>query len=93
MKKITSHITKKVADKLASIFKNQREEFESKWEYMDVFVKYGMLSDEKFAEKANGFCLVKDEEGKLSVLGEFIEQLKTNQTDKDGEYHFIVCQS
>ncbi len=85
VKKITSHITKKVADKLASIFKNQREEFESKWEYMDVFVKYGMLSDEKFAEKANGFCLVKDEEGKLSVLGEFIEQLKTNQTDKDGD--------
>lgn len=85
VKKITSHITKKVADKLASIFKNKREEFEDKWEYMDVFVKYGMLSDEKFAEKANKFCLVKDEEGKLLVLGDFIESLKANQTDKDGD--------
>lgn len=85
VKKITSHITKKVADKLASIFKKNREDFESKWEYMDVFVKYGMLSDEKFAEKANKFCLVKDHDDKLSVLGDFIDSLKTNQIDKDGE--------
>lgn len=84
VKKITSHITKKVADKLANIFKNEREEFEKKWEYMDVFVKYGMLSDEKFAEKANAFCLVKNDEGKLSTLAEFIDGLKANQTDKDG---------
>jgi len=84
VKKITSHITKKVADKLTELFKKDRQDFEKKWEFMDLFVKYGMLSDEKFAEKAKHFCLVKNEDEKFFTLQDFIDQSKVNQTDKDG---------
>ena len=84
VKKITSHITKKVADKLAELFKTSREDFETKWPSIDLFVKYGLLSDEKFAEKGKDFCLLQNTDGKYSTITDFIESIKPTQTDKDG---------
>jgi len=84
VKKITSHITKKVADKLSELFKTSRTDFESKWSSIDLFVKYGMLSDEKFAEKAKDFCLLQDTSEKYSTITDFVEEIKPTQTDKDG---------
>lgn len=83
VKKISAHITKKVADKLAEMFKKDRADFESKWEDLKIFVQYGMLSDEKFAEKAKGFALVKNTEGKYYTIEEYKEQIATLQTDKN----------
>jgi molecular chaperone HtpG len=85
VKKISSHITKKVADKLAEMFKKDRADFESKWEDLKIFVEYGTLSDEKFAEKAKSFTLVKNTEGKFFTIEEYKEQIKALQTDKDGK--------
>lgn len=82
VKKITGYITKKVADKLASLFKKKREDFESKWNDLGVFVKYGMLSEEKFHDKAKKFVLLKDVDGKLHTIEEFKEKIKDTQTDK-----------
>jgi molecular chaperone HtpG len=84
VKKITSHITKKVADKLSELFKSSRADFETKWPSIDLFVKYGMLSDEKFAEKAKDFCLLQDTSDKYSTIADFVEEIKPTQTDKDG---------
>ncbi len=84
VKKITSHITKKVADKLAELFKNDRPDFESKWPSIDLFVKYGMLSDEKFAEKGKDFCLLQSTDDKFATINDFIAEIKPTQTDKDG---------
>jgi molecular chaperone HtpG len=84
VKKITAHISKKVSDKLTEIFKNDREDYQSKWEYLDLIVKYGMLSDEKFAERMKDFCLVKTTEGGFHTLQEWVDHCKTNQTDKNG---------
>lgn len=83
VKKINSHISKKVADKLHEIFKNNREDFEGKWENLDLFVKYGMLSDEKFYDRAKAFCLYKDTNGKLSTWEDYAESIKALQTDKN----------
>jgi molecular chaperone HtpG len=83
VKKITAHIVKKVADKLAEIFKNNREDFEQKWESLSVFVKYGIISDEKFAERAKEFCLLKNTEGKYFTIEEYKEKIKANQSNKD----------
>lgn len=85
VKKISSHITKKVADKLAEMFKKDRTDFESKWEDLNLFVQYAMLSDEKFAEKAKGFALLKSEEGKFFTVEEYKEKISALQTDKDGK--------
>ncbi len=85
VKKITSHISKKVSDKLQEIFNLDRADYESKWEYLDLITKYGMLSDEKFAERMKDFCLVKTTEGKLHTIQEWIDHCKVNQTDKNGE--------
>jgi molecular chaperone HtpG len=82
VKKITGYITKKVADKLASLFKKKRDDFEEKWNDLGVFVKYGMLSEEKFHDKAKKFVLLKDVDGKLHTIEEFKEKIKANQTDK-----------
>ena len=82
VKKITGYITKKVADKLASLFKKKREDFESKWNDLGVFVKYGMLSEEKFHKKAEKFVLLKDVDGKLNTIEEFKERITATQTDK-----------
>lgn len=84
VKKITSHITKKVADKLAELFKQSRTDYEAKWQNIDLFVKYGMLSDEKFAEKGKDFCLLETTDGQYFTINDFIEAIKPNQTDKDG---------
>jgi molecular chaperone HtpG len=84
VKKITSHITKKVADKLSELFKQNRTDFETKWQNVDLFVKYGMLSDEKFAEKGKDFCLLETTEGQYYTINDLIETIKPNQTDKDG---------
>jgi molecular chaperone HtpG len=85
VKKITGYITKKVADKLASLFKKKREDFESKWNDLGVFVKYGMLSEEKFHDKAKKFVLLKDVDGNLATIEEFREKIKDVQTDKHGK--------
>lgn len=85
VKKISSHITKKVADKLEEIFKNNRQEFEAKWDDIKIFIEYGMISDEKFKERAYKFCLVKTTDNKYFTFEEYQEHIKANQTDKDGK--------
>lgn len=83
VKKISNHITKKVADRLEEIFKNQREEFEQKWDNLKVFIQYGMLTDEKFYERAQKFYLFKNTEGKYYTIEEYNTLIKDNQTDKN----------
>ena len=83
VKKISSYITRKVADKLNSIFKNSREEFEAKWNDIKIVIEYGMLSEEKFFEKADKFALYPTVDGKFHTFEELQENLKENQTDKD----------
>lgn len=85
VKKISSHITKKVADKLADMFKKDRKDFELKWDDLQVFVQYGMLSEDKFTEKASAFTLLKNTEGSYFTLEEYKEKVKALQTDKDGK--------
>lgn len=83
VKKISGHISKKVADKLEDIFKNRREEFEQKWDDIRIFIIYGMLTDEKFAERALKFALLKNIDGKYFTIDDYKEHIKTLQTDKD----------
>lgn len=83
VKKINAHITKKVADKLQELFKKDRKAFESKWESLNVFVKYGIISEEKFYEKAKDFVLLESTDGKFYTFNEYSEQVKANQTDKN----------
>ncbi len=85
VKKITQHISKKVSDKLNELFKENRDDFQSKWEYLDLFVKYGMVADEKFAERTKDICLVKTTDDKLHTIQEWIDHAKINQQDKNGE--------
>ncbi len=85
VKKISAHITKKVADKLAEMFKKDRADFEAKWDDLKVFVEYGMLTEDKFAEKAKGFTLLKNTEGKYFTMEEYKEQIAPLQTDKNGK--------
>jgi molecular chaperone HtpG len=84
VKKINGYITRKVADKLAEIFKNDREGFEKKFDDIGLFVKYGIISDDKFYEKAKDFCLVKNIDGKHFTFDEYREAIHDNQTDKSG---------
>lgn len=88
VKKITSYITKKVAEKLASIFKEDRQLFEQRWDETGVFVKYGMISNEKFNDKAQEFALLKNTDGEYFTIDEYKEKIKGNQTDK---YDKVVC--
>lgn len=83
VRKINSHITKKVADKLNELFKNDRKAFEEKWDDIGVFVKYGMLTEEKFKEKAKSICLLKNVENQFATIDEYKEKIKAGQTDKD----------
>ena len=83
VKKISSHITKKVADKLEELFKNNREDFESKWDDIRMFIQYGMLSDDKFAERGMKFNLLKNREGKYFTHEEYLEHVRPVQTDKN----------
>lgn len=85
VKKISAHITKKVADKLAEMFKKDRKDFESKWDDLQIFVQYGMLSEEKFADKAKDFNLVKNTTNEYFTLTEYQEKVKALQTDKDNK--------
>ena len=82
VKKITGYMTKKVAERLAKLFKDVREGFEKKWDDIGVFVKYGIITDEKFAEKAMEFVLLKNTEGKYFTVQEYKDKIKANQTDK-----------
>jgi len=92
VKKITSHITKKVADKLKSINKKDRKEFEEKWDEIAVFVKYGMLSDEKFDERLRPITLLKNDKEEYYTIEEYREKVKANQTDKHDRTIFIYAQ-
>lgn len=90
VKKINSHITKKVADKLDEIFRNNRSEFEEKWDSLGLFVKYGMMTDDKFLEKANKFLVMQDtKEGKFYTLEEYKLATETLQKNKDGKQVII----
>jgi len=89
VKKISGHIMKKVADKLEEIFKNNREEFEKKWDDIKVFIEYGMISEPKFFERAEKFCLLKSMTDKYYTFGEYKDRIKENQTDKDGNLTYI----
>ncbi len=101
VKKISSHITKKVADRLKELFTKEREDFEKKWNDLRIFIQYGMLSDEKFYEKAEKFFLLENTEGKFFTFDEYKKLTEANQTDKDknliylyttdpeGQYSFI----
>ena len=91
VKKISNHITKKVADSLTDIFKNNREEYEKKWDDLKVFIQYGMLTDEKFAERANPIVLLKDTDGKYFTLEEYENLVKVNQTDKDNHIVYLYA--
>ena len=83
VKKINSYVTKKVADKLGELFKKDREAYEKKWDDIGIFIKYGMISEEKFNEKAKDFALLKNTENKFFTLKEYEEHVKASQTDKD----------
>ncbi|MBO4481358.1 MAG: molecular chaperone HtpG [Bacteroidales bacterium] len=83
VKKISTHITKKVADKLEEMFKNNREEFEKKWDDIKVFIQYGCITDEKFYERASKFMLLKNTEGKYFTLDEYKAHIETLQKDKN----------
>ena len=85
VKKISSHITKKVADKLAQMFKKDRKDFEQKWDDVKVFIEYGMLTEEKFFEKANDFALYKNTNNAYHTFTEFLEKVKEPQKNKDGK--------
>ena len=91
VKKISQHITKKVADKLAEMFKKDRADFEKKWDDISIFVKYGMISDEKFYDKAKEFALVKNTLKKYYTLDEYKEYTKDLQTDKDKQQIFLYA--
>ena len=85
VKKISSHITKKVADKLAQMFKKNRKDFEQKWDDVKVFIEYGMLTEEKFFDKANDFALYKNTNDEYHTFSEFLEKVKEPQKNKDGK--------
>lgn len=89
VKKISSHITKKVADRLKDIFAKEREDFEKKWNDLKIFVEYGMLSDEKFQEKAMKFFLLNNTDGKYFTFEEYENLVKPNQTDKDNNLIYL----
>ncbi|MFM8851394.1 MAG: molecular chaperone HtpG [Cytophagales bacterium] len=89
VKKISSHITKKVADKLVDMFIKDRKEFEKKWDDIAVFVRYGMISDEKFYDKSKEFSLLKNVEGQYFTMNEYADKVKPNQTDKDGNVVYL----
>lgn len=93
VKKIASHITKKVADKLRSMFNDDRKDFEEKWDDLKVFVEYGTLTDEKFAEKAEKFTLLKSTDGTFYTIEDYKEKIKATQTDKDDKLVVLYANS
>ena len=93
VKKISSHITKKVADRLQEIFKNDRPQFEEKWDALKIFIIYGMLTDEKFYDRATEFSLLKNTDGKNFTFAEYKELIKGEQTDKNGTLVYLYANS
>ena len=91
VKKISTYITKKVADRLNGIFKENRKEYEEKWDDLKIFINYGMLSQEDFYDRAKDFCLLKDVEGKYFTLDEYKTLIKDEQTDKDGNLIYLYA--
>lgn len=91
VKKISKYITKKVADRLASIFKENRKEYEEKWDDLKIFINYGMLSQDDFYDRAKDFALLKDVEGKYFTYEEYKTLIKENQTDKDGNLVYLYA--
>lgn len=91
VKKISNHITKKVADRLQEIFNTQRSELESKWDDLKIFIEYGMLTDEKFCERAQKFVLIKNVDGKLFTLEEYKSLISENHKDKDGNVIYLYA--
>ncbi|HQO47507.1 MAG TPA: molecular chaperone HtpG [Paludibacteraceae bacterium] len=91
VKKISAHITKKVADRLQEIFKSDRAQFEEKWDALRIFIVYGMLTDEKFYDRAKEFALLKNIDGKFFTFDEYKELIKTEQTDKDGNLIYLYA--
>jgi molecular chaperone HtpG len=92
VKKINSYITKKVADKLAELFKNDRKAFEEKWSEIGLFVKYGMITEEKFYDKAKDFVLLENVQKAYYTLPEYQERVKALQTDKEGNLVYLYCE-
>jgi molecular chaperone HtpG len=93
VKKISAHITKKVADRLNDIFKNTREEFEKKWDNLKLFIEYGMITEEKFYEKAAKFALLKNTDEKYFTLEEYEKLIRENQTDKNKSLVYLYSTS
>ena len=91
VKKISTYITKKVADRLQSIFKEDRKEYEKKWDDLKLFINYGMLSQEDFYDRAKDFSLMKDTDGKYFTFDEYEVLIKDNQTDKDGQLVYLYA--
>ena len=91
VKKISTYITKKVADRLQSIFKEDRKDYEQKWDDLKIFINYGMLSQEDFYERAKDFALMKDVEGKYFTFEEYKTLIKDNQTDKNGQLVYLYA--
>ena len=91
VKKIATYITKKVADRLSSIFKENRKEYEEKWDDLKIFINYGMLSQEDFYDRAKDFALFKDVDGKYFTFEEYKTLIKDNQTDKDGNLVYLYA--
>ena len=91
VKKISSYITKKVADRLAGIFKSDRADYEKKWDDLKIFINFGMLTDESFYDRAKDFALVKDADGKYFTLEEYKTLIQSQQTDKDGNLIYLYA--
>ena len=91
VKKISTYITKKVADRLEEIFRNEREELEKKWDNLKLFLEYGMLSDEKFCDRAMKFCLLKNTDGKYFSIEDYGKAIETEQKDKDGKLVYLYA--
>ena len=91
VKKISTYITKKVADRLSSIFKDNRKEYEEKWDSLKIFINYGMLSKDDFYDRAKEFALFKDTEGKYFTFDEYKNLIKDNQTDKEGQLVYLYA--
>ena len=93
VKKISSYITKKVSDRLQSIFKSDRKDFEQKWDDLKIFISYGMLTEQDYYDKAKTYALLKDTEGKYFTYDEYKTLVKDNQTDKDGTLVYLYAQN
>lgn len=91
VKKISQHITKKVADKLQDLFKKDRADFEKKWDDINIFVKYGIISDEKFYDRAKEFTLLKNIDNQYFTIEEYKEKVKANQTDKENQVIYLYA--